>query len=169
VSPDPLSVPCASGATLRPTARVLLVDPASRLLLLRAGTTAAGPLFWFVVGGGVEPGEDMRSAAVREVQEETGLERVMIGPEVWRRRLLLVVDGARWDLRERYFLARVPAFTPDCRGLTGWERERVTELRWWSAPELAASTDRMAPADLAARFATLLREGPPLVPDLLDR
>lgn len=37
---------------------------------------------WGLPKGHVEPGEDDRGAAVREVAEETGLDRLVVGPEV---------------------------------------------------------------------------------------
>jgi ADP-ribose pyrophosphatase YjhB (NUDIX family) len=57
---------------MRPTARVLLVDGADRVLLFRS-VNEAGQAFWFPPRGGVEPGEDAPAAARREVREETGL------------------------------------------------------------------------------------------------
>src|SRR3954451_10121260 len=54
--------------------RVLGLDPADRVLLVRAvDPKAPDAPFWFTVGGGVEAGESDREAAVRELREETGL------------------------------------------------------------------------------------------------
>lgn len=51
---------------------VVITDDAGRLLLvLRARDPGAGR--WSVPGGKVEPGEELRRAAEREVLEETGL------------------------------------------------------------------------------------------------
>ena len=62
---------------LRPVHRVacaILVDSSGRLLLqLRDGGTVKDPHRWGPPGGRVEPGEEPHDAAVRELEEETGL------------------------------------------------------------------------------------------------
>src|SRR5215831_7589258 len=55
-------------------AAVILVDSSGRLLLqLRDGGTTKDPHRWGPPGGRVEPGEEPHEAAVRELEEETGL------------------------------------------------------------------------------------------------
>jgi len=66
----------------RPTARLIVLDPADRILLFSA-TDPRGQV-WFTPGGGVHRGESLEAAAVRELAEETGHLRTAaeIGPLV---------------------------------------------------------------------------------------
>ena len=156
--PDDLSVPCADGATLRPTVRVLLIDPVGRLLLIKVVAFDGGDPVWFLPGGGLEPGESVEMAARREVAEETGLIGCRIGEEVWQRRVVHTIDGATWDLRERYFLAPVASFDPVPSGLTAYEAANILQLRWWTLEELSATAERLVPQGLAALFSPYLIE-----------
>ncbi|MFI5841325.1 NUDIX domain-containing protein [Catenuloplanes sp. NPDC051500] len=55
-------------------AGVVLRDPRDRVLLqLRDGNTTVAPHRWCFPGGAVEDGESLAEAAVRELEEETGL------------------------------------------------------------------------------------------------
>ncbi|MET7329765.1 NUDIX domain-containing protein [Nonomuraea sp. NPDC005650] len=69
----------------RPSARVVLIDASDRLLLF-SSRNRDGTLRWYTPGGGLQPGERHRDAALRELYEEIGLTDVALGPEVWRGR-----------------------------------------------------------------------------------
>ncbi|BAJ26297.1 MULTISPECIES: NUDIX domain-containing protein [Kitasatospora] len=74
---DPFSRARADGVE-RTSTRVLLTDPAGRVLLLRRTAGAPQGGRWELPGGGTEPGEDVVAAGLRELGEETGLTGVRV-------------------------------------------------------------------------------------------
>ena len=54
-------------------AAVVLIDDKGRLLLVRRGPGSTRAGYWSVPAGFVDLGEDVREAAARELEEETGL------------------------------------------------------------------------------------------------
>lgn len=150
---------------IRPTVRVLMLDDLDRVLLFR-GQDPHQPTtrFWFPPGGGIESDESAEDAARREVREETGLTNFELGPHIWNRRHVFTFYGTHQDVRETWFFARVPAFTIDTSGFTDQEKEILQEHRWWTLPELEATTDSLTPRDLAPLLKDLLANGLPMNP-----
>lgn len=149
----------------RPSARVLVIDDFDRLLLFSAGDLSNGTLRWFTPGGGVRMGESHEDAAVREVHEETGLADITLGREVWRGHpWIMVRDGVTYEVRQRYFLARVAAFKIDTSGFEEVEKAAITGHHWWTVAELFATDDVLRPAGLPQLLARLLNDGPPREP-----
>jgi 8-oxo-dGTP pyrophosphatase MutT (NUDIX family) len=139
--------------TVRPSARVLVVDRQERALLMRAHNAQHG--FWFPPGGGIDPGESTLEAAVRELREELGLDvdPQALGPCVWLRRHVLPVEDGGVDCRERWHLLRVDDVQLDSSGWTDLEVETIDDVRWWTAEQiLAERADQFAPR----AFGTLL-------------
>jgi 8-oxo-dGTP pyrophosphatase MutT (NUDIX family) len=141
----------------RRAARVLLLDPSGRVLLLR-GCDPARPehRYWFTVGGGLEPGESLAEAAVREIYEETGLRisREDLAGPVRTDQVQFPFDGRWYSQQQSFFVVRADAFIADLSHLDEYELSSVDATRWWSADELDATEERFYPADLA----DLLRE-----------
>jgi 8-oxo-dGTP pyrophosphatase MutT (NUDIX family) len=128
----------------RRAARVLVIDPADRLLLLRGGDPAVpGPRFWWTVGGGLEAGESARAGAVRELHEETGLlvaEDALIGP---LHRDYSCFDFDRWRVEQEneFFAVRVPGWTTAPAALEAIETASIDGAGWWSLQQLRAHVD----------------------------
>lgn len=150
----------ADGMLFRHAARVILLDSADRLLLMR-GHDADAPerRWWFTVGGGLDGTETSRQAAVREVREETGIELVpeeLVGPVFTRSAVFdFVFEHCRQD--EEIYLARVAEGHEMTRvGWTDLENDLIEELRWFGLDELAAVQIEVFPVGLADLAATLV-------------
>ncbi|TMR12418.1 NUDIX domain-containing protein [Nonomuraea turkmeniaca] len=153
----------------RPSARVVVIDDADRLLLFSSHNRHDGSARWFTPGGGLQAGENHQGAALRELYEETGLTGVRLGPEVWRGRPWTVErDGVTYEVRQRYYLARVPAFEIDTARMEDFEKASITGHRWWTLKELGETTDLLRPAGLPHLLARLLADGPPRHPILVN-
>ncbi|MFE0425619.1 NUDIX hydrolase [Streptomyces sp. NPDC058953] len=158
-----------AGGALRKVARVVLLDPRDRILLVH-GCQPGDPAddWWFTPGGGLERDETRAEAALRELAEETGITDVRLGPVVWRRLCSFPFDGRRWNQDEWYYLARTEQTATGPRALTELELRSVTGLRWWTSAELSATRETVYPTRLAELLRTLLDEGPPQTPIVLD-
>ena len=158
-----------AGGPPRRAVRVLLLDPADRLLLLCARDPAENERghFWFTVGGGAEPGETAEETVRREAAEEVGLRDFELGPLVWQDRTRFTFNGIVFDQANDFYLGRTSVIGIDTSGQVPIERETILEARWWTGAELAATSDTIYPPSLAGLLATLLRVGPPPVPIVL--
>jgi 8-oxo-dGTP pyrophosphatase MutT (NUDIX family) len=151
----------------RLTARVLLLDADGRLLLMKGRMTLRpdAPSWWFTVGGGVEPGETIFEAARREVAEEAGFSEVEIGPVVWLRDGVgKLASGEKVIFKENYVVARCAGGEP-CRDR--WEAHEIAlmdDLRWWTAQEIAATSEVIYPQNLAELLPDILSGAYPAQP-----
>jgi 8-oxo-dGTP pyrophosphatase MutT (NUDIX family) len=136
----------------RPTARVLLLDPQDRILLMqgRLPHDPAAPPVWFTVGGGCEPGETVLETAAREIVEETGFTDAQLGPVVWYSEAELFDRKRRpVHFKEHFVVARTAGGDLSRQGWQPMEHEFIDDLRWWTLAELRATEDAVYPEGLA--------------------
>jgi 8-oxo-dGTP pyrophosphatase MutT (NUDIX family) len=135
----------------RSTARVLLIDERDRILLFADSDPGIpGARWWITPGGGIDDGESEAAAAVREVEEETGLritEADLVGPTM-RRAVVHGYSDVVIDQEDVFYACWVPAFEVSTAGHTEEELLTMAEHRWWTREELAATDEEIWPAVL---------------------
>jgi len=143
----------------RRAARVLVVDGGGRLLMFR-GFDPARPQhrYWFTVGGGIDAGESMVDGAVRELHEETGLRLCAadLGEPVFHDVTRYPFGGDWYQQEQDFYLVRVDTLEVRVDGFEQMERESIDGYRWWTAAELASTTERYYPEELPALLARLV-------------
>jgi len=154
----------------RPSARLVLLDPQDRVFLFKVHQPSvydpADPFrdpFWILIGGLVDPGESFAETAIREAREETGIV-VEDVRWVWSRQRVMQWREKQVLHREQFFLGRARSAAVDTSGLDEKEKSWTLDHRWWSADEIAASSERFEPVKLAGLLKGLLLDGPPAEP-----
>lgn len=139
---------------VRRSARIALLDADSRVLLLHTGFRRTLPgvdMAWFLPGGGVEDGENIESAAVRELAEETGIE---VDPAALIALAYAEGDGTVGDLtgpmRDDIFLCRASTTAISTTGMEDHELRALDRYRWWHVEELASTDEVVFPIGLAS-------------------
>jgi ADP-ribose pyrophosphatase YjhB (NUDIX family) len=128
-----------SGRRLRLAARVVLLDPDDRVLLMRYDDGPPNGSHWTTPGGGLNESEDYPAAALRE----------LLG-EVARRTLTMEYAGRLVRQRERLYLARTGQARREIRGVDAMHAaDGIAAWRWWTLAELDATAETIWPAGLA--------------------
>lgn len=155
----------------RPTVRVLLIAPDKRILLFRFHDPrlSGATVFWATVGGGIDPGESVTEAALREIREETGLTGVKLGPAVWQDDHVVAIDGEPMLFRETYIVAFTATTTLNVDGWTDLEREVIREMRWFAVQEIPACAEQVYPEILAEWLPDILAERYPAALHIIPR
>ena len=136
----------------RRSARLLIIEPAGRVLLFRfvfKKGALAGQDYWATPGGGVEEGETFEQAAIRELREETGIRVESVGPQVGQREFVLQLsDGEHVLADERFFRVEAKEATLSRDEWTAEEVEVMVACRWWSRDELSQTSETVWPENL---------------------
>ena len=131
--------------------RVILLSPKGRILLIRyrnTGPSGVDRPCWTTAGGGMEAGESVSDTALRELQEETGISDVSLGPVVWYGEDS--ERGSDWGVtfKEHFIVAHSKNEDVRKDGWTEHEHQQILEMRWWSIQEISDSCDLIYPNGL---------------------
>jgi 8-oxo-dGTP pyrophosphatase MutT (NUDIX family) len=153
----------------RQAARVVLLDPHNRVLLLEASDPAdpSKAPWWEIPGGGMHHGEPSETAAARELYEETGIADVEMGPCVWSHHAVFSFGGYRFDQHERIHVARADGGEYRPAALEALEAAAFAGARWWPLDDLAAlaaAGGRIIPPWLVQQLPDVLSAGWPTEP-----
>ena len=146
----------------REVVRTVVLDARDAVLLFHTKDPTYPELgtWWELPGGGLEPGETYREAAVRELAEEAGIvvASTGVGPATWRRQSTFRYRGRRHLNHEVVVVVRlaVPGPPVDGVGRVDFEDEDYFGFRWWPVAELAASEERFYPGALPALIRPVL-------------
>lgn len=138
----------------RETARILLRKQSGEifLLLTHFDPEVGLPPRWITPGGGIDAGETVLQAAVRELHEETGLTVTedelgepigkLEGKWVW-------ADGKTWHTYgDTFFELVIDNFELNDSNWTVDEHRDVLEYRWWKLTELQSTEELIGPHGL---------------------
>ncbi|MGW0903426.1 NUDIX domain-containing protein [Streptomyces sp. NPDC002853] len=148
--------------TQRPAARVICLDAAHRLLLLRWRDPFEGTWLWEPPGGGIESDETPLMAARRELAEETGLDPAAVLDQSVPVDRDVQWNGTRYTGTEHFFVARFTENQPPLvrTGLLPDEQVSLDTHIWIAWSDLGSLPDPVEPPQLLDVLDALAPDGP---------
>jgi ADP-ribose pyrophosphatase YjhB (NUDIX family) len=141
--------PSQRAVRIRPAGRVVLLDPDNRVLLMRYDDPPPNGVHWSTPGGGLNPGEDFKEGAARELAEETGWHNIVLLGEIHRWTHTMEYDDAIVRQAERFFLARTDRPQRQITGVEAMHKsDGIARWRWWALDEVDNTNDAIWPAEL---------------------
>ena len=157
--------------------RILLLHQNQELLLMCAEDPTTGtiegkthPRFWFTIGGKIEEGEDILTAATRELWEETGLQshEVHFGPVVWYGRFPMILNGNPTDMQQQFIIAHTTNRQVQLQAPTAIEKKVIKKLAWFTLEDIIQEEDIIFPIILPEILPTILEKNYPDKPIWVD-
>jgi 8-oxo-dGTP pyrophosphatase MutT (NUDIX family) len=153
---------------IRNVVRIILLDPANRILLLKISPKGSmdpkNPItkpFWINPGGEIEPGESSKKAVLRELQEETGITKATVyEPAIWYGETILEKKDVPTLFKQEFFMVRVDAQAISMADMGEGERKLVDDVRWWTVREIQESDELFIPYCLRTYLESLLQALP---------
>jgi 8-oxo-dGTP pyrophosphatase MutT (NUDIX family) len=143
---------------VRLAGRVIVTDPAGRVLLFGYDDPPPKGQHWATPGGGVEDGEDFYAAACRELLEETGWADVPVSPDEVHAESVYYSGyfGGLVRQHDHFFAGRVAQQERPLGDVAAMHAaDGINRHRWWSLRELETTAESVYPralAELARRF-----------------
>lgn len=139
--------------SVRQAARVVLLNSKDEVFLLQCKDLGDDThRWWLTTGGGAEMGETSAQTAARELAEETGIDcepADLVGP-LGKRETVMEFSEKTVVQHEVYYGLRIDEELVDMSDAvwTDVEKASIVGWRWWSIPEIEATSETIYPEEI---------------------
>ena len=152
----------ASNKIKRYAARLLIFNGLNQALLLSTRDASNSEFLnsWEIPGGGINQGESIAEAAVREVYEETGIiiNLESVSKPLWLRCVLYTYRGEKRLQHEAICVTKIKESKPriSFSNREPFEVEDHELMKWWTLEEVMSSDALFYPRSLPQNIESLL-------------